>query len=324
MRGEARLIERLRRRFAAGGGLRVGIGDDAAVFSGEGRRDWVVTADFLVENVHFLPQQPARAVGWKALARSLSDTAAMGARPRYALVSLALPARTPEAWVEEFYAGLGQLARRHGVRVAGGDLSAARQIVADVQMVGEVAKGEAVLRRGARPGHLLCVSGQLGLSRLGLACLRHRVASVRPLLKRAVRAHFFPQPRVRLGRFLAARGVSAMIDLSDGLSTDLAHLCKASRVGARLYAGKIPALKLPPAVARRFRTTALELALDGGEDYELLFALPKARARRLPKKLGGIPLTVVGEITRERRMVLVDSNGRERKLEARGWEHFPR
>lgn len=323
MRGEAEWLRDLQRRFPAGGGVRVGIGDDAAVLTGDPRRDWVVTTDLLVEGVHYLPgAQPARAVGWKALARSLSDIAAMGARPRYALVALAVPRTTPAAWVKQFFAGVEALARRHRVKVAGGDLSSAPQVVADVQVLGEVEKGRALLRRGARPGDTIVVSGTLGLSQLGLAALRYRVAAGRPLLQQARRAHFYPQPRLRLARTLAARGVRALIDVSDGLSTDLAHLCEASRVGARLFADRIPVVKLSVPLARRFRTTEMELGLHGGEDYELLFSLPTCKAGRLPKRLAGVNLTAIGEITRERKIVLVDAKGRERLLKPQGWDHF--
>lgn len=323
MRSEAELIRALQKRFPAGGGLRVGIGDDAAVLAGDARHDWVVTTDLLVEGVHFLTgAQPARAVGWKALARSLSDVAAMGARPRYALVALAVPATTPTRWVEEFFAGVKAAARRPGVRLAGGDLSAAPQVVADVQVLGTVAKGRALLRRGARPGDVLVVSGTLGWAQLGLTALRRRRTSG---LARAVRAHLYPQPRLRLAEALARRGgLSALIDLSDGLSTDLAHLCEASGVGARIFAEEIPTVKLARRLERRLGVSRLALALHGGEDYELLFTLPRARAARLPKKLAGVRLTLLGEITRGRGIILVDAAGRERPLRPRGWDHFRR
>jgi len=325
MRGEDEIIRHLRRRFPAGGRVRVGIGDDAAVLAGDAGRDWVVTTDLLVEGVHFVRHwQPARAVGWKALARSLSDIAAMGAQPVAALVALAVPAGTPEAWVKDFFDGLALLSRRFNVRVIGGDLSSAAQVVADVQVLGEVGHGHALLRRGARPGDLLLVSGALGLAQLGLLCLRHRVASVRPLLKRAVRRHFYPKPRLKLARALRRYRPTALMDLSDGLSTDLHRLCEASGVGARLEAARIPTVNLPPPVARRFRTSVLDLALHGGEDYELLFTLPKSRAARLSPTLAGSKLTPIGEITRARGVVMVDAEGLRMRLKPQGWDHFRR
>lgn len=302
----------------------MGIGDDAAVLGpAPAGRDWVVTTDLMVEGVHFLARsQPARAVGWKALARSLSDIAAMAAQPRYALVALAVPAATPARWVKEFFDGVEALARRHRVRLAGGDLSSAPQVVADVQVLGVVKRGEALRRRGARPGEVIVVSGTLGLSQLGLVALRRRRTAG---LARAVRAHFYPQPRLRLARTLAARGgVSALIDVSDGLSTDLTHLCEASGVGARIFADRIPAVKLTRSLERRLGVSGLGLALDGGEDYELLFTLPRAGAAGLPTKLAGVNLTTIGDIRRQRGIVLVDAAGRERRLAPRGWDHFRR
>ncbi len=322
MRGEAEIIRFLAERFRAGGAVRVGIGDDAAVLAGDARRDWVLTTDLLVENVHFVRRwQPPRAVGWKALARSLSDVAAMGARPIAALVALALPADTPTAWVKEFFRGIDVLARRFDVRVVGGDLSSALLVVADVQVLGEVEKGRALLRSGARPGDLLFASGTLGLSQLGLLHLRAGGASAQPLLKRALRAHFYPWPRVALARALQRYRPSALIDLSDGLSTDLHHLCEASRVGACLFAARLPAVDVPAPLARRLHITGAELALHGGEDYHLLFTLPRSRPR-LPEKLAGAKLTAIGEITRDPRVVLVDSSGRTERLPPRGWDHF--
>ncbi len=324
MRSETDLVRFLQRRFPAGGGVRVGIGDDAAVLRGSPGCDWVVTSDLLVENVHFLrPAQPARAVGWKALARSLSDIAAMAAHPRYALVALAVPAATPASWVKEFFAGVAALARRHRVQVVGGDFSSAAQVVAEVQVMGEVQRGRALLRSGARPGQAIFVSGRLGTSALGALCVRARLGSKALPVRRALRAHFYPQPRLKLAEALARRGASALIDLSDGLSTDLHHLCEASGVGARLYVERIPTVKLPGPLARRLRTNALELALHGGEDYELLFTLPATKAARLPRSLAGVPLTRIGETTKERGVVLVE-HGRRRRLEARGWDHFRR
>lgn len=322
MRSEAELIRLLQRRFRAGGGVRVGIGDDAAVLAPTlSGRDWVVTTDLLVEGVHFQrAAQPARAVGGKALARSLSDVAAMGARPRYALVALAVPADTAASWVDGFFAGVQALASRHRVKVVGGDLSSASQVVVDVQVLGEVETGRAWRRSGARPGEVIVVSGTLGLSHLGLAALRRgRAAHFRA----AVRFHLYPQPRLQLAAALRRRvRVGAMIDLSDGLSTDLAHLCEASRVGARLWAERVPVVKLPRSWERRLGVSGWELALNGGEDYELLFTVPKSAAARLPRKLAGVKLTAIGEIISGSGIRLVDAGGKQRRLAPRGWDHF--
>jgi thiamine-monophosphate kinase len=326
MTREAEWIEFLRRRFPAGAGVRVGIGDDAAVLRATGARDLVVTTDLLIEGQHFLRRaHPPRAVGWKALARSLSDCAAMGAEPRWALVALAFPVSTPTRWVKEFFEGVGRLARRFGVVLAGGDLSVADQIVADVQAIGTVPRGRALLRSGARAGDIVFVSGTLGLAGLGLACLRAGMASVRHGVQRALRAQLFPQPRIRLAQALRRTAAPrAMIDISDGLSTDLSHICEESGLGARLFGDRIPAVNVPAALAGRLRTSGLRLALNAGEDYELLFTVPRDRAERFPRKLGGVRLTPIGEITRERRVVLMDAAGRVRLLPPRGWDPFRR
>lgn len=324
MANEAEWIEFLRRRFRGGVGVRVGIGDDAAVLRSSGGCDLVVTTDLLVEGQHFLRRaHPPRAVGWKALARSLSDCAAMGAQPRWALVALAFPRATPSKWVKEFFEGVALLARLYDVSIAGGDLSVAEQIVADVQAIGEVCRGQALLRSGARPGDIVFVSGALGLAGLGLACLRGRMASTQSVLKRALRAQLFPQPRIELARALRRSAApTAMIDLSDGLSTDLHHICEASGVGARLYQSRIPAVDVPAPLARRLRTNGLQLALNAGEDYELLFTVSRTGAKRLPHKLAGLALTPIGEITRAHRVQLVDAAGREQLLPPRGWDPF--
>jgi len=334
---EWELIRALQRRARPVPGVRVGIGDDAAVLAGTARHDWVVTTDLLVENVHFLRQaQPARALGYRALARSLSDIAAMAAVPRYALVALAVPPELATSWAREFFAGLLGLARRHKVALAGGDLSAAERIIADVQVLGIVEKGQAVARHGARPGEQIFVSGALGASRLGLEVIRAGLSSVWPPLKRAVRAHLYPQPRLRLARALRRRfPLTAMIDVSDGLSTDLDHLCQASGVGAVIYAAQIPAVRLPLPIARRLSVSGLELALHGGEDYELLFTLPASAARRLkalrrraathlPARLAGVRLHHIGHVVRGRKIMLVDAQGRARQLFPGGWDHFAR
>ena len=324
MKNEEKLLQFLTSRFPAKGPVRVGIGDDAAVLRASETHDWVVTTDQFIENVHFLRRsQPAKALGWKALARSLSDIAAMAGRPRFALVALAFPPRTPSRWVREFFSGLALLARRHRVQVIGGDLASASQVTADIQVIGEVRRGKALLRSRARPGQAIYVSGRLGLAALGQLLARRK--TTRTVLEaQARKAHFTPQPRVELSHRLARRGATAMMDLSDGLSTDLHRFCRASGVGAIIFKDRIPATSLPPQLAQRLQTTELGLALHGGEDYELLFTLPKTA--RLPRRLLGIPLTKIGETTKKKKIVLVDSSAltpfREEILRPGGWDHF--
>lgn len=325
MQSEWDIIEYVRRRAGRSRSVRVGIGDDAAVLAGDARQDWVVTTDLMIEDVHFLRQvQPPRAVGHKAVARSLSDMAAMAAVPRYALIALAVPPELPTQWVKEFFAGALALARRHRVVLAGGDLARSGRIIVDVPILGKVEKGKAIRRKGAQPGDVVFVSGELGRARLGLAVLRARVGEEDAVVRAAVRAHFYPQPRLALARALRRYPVTAMIDVSDGLSSDLHHLCAASRVGARLEAPRIPAMRISSRLAQQLGVSALELALHGGEDYELLFTVPARAAGRLPRRLAGVRLHRIGEILRGHAMVLVDGEGRKRPLVARGWDHFAR
>lgn len=252
-----------------------GIGDDCAVIRPPAGKDLVFTTDFLIENRHFtLATHSAAEIGHKALARSLSDLAAMGAEPLFCLVSLAVSSAQDERWIDSFYKGLLSLAKRHKLSLAGGDLARAEKVVADVMCCGIVPKGKALLRSGARPGDLIYVTGQLGESALGLE--KQRGA--------AWHRHRLPEPRVQEGLLLRSqfRATSA-IDLSDGLSLDLHRLCLESKVAAALD-GEIPTA--PGATQRH--------ALHGGEDYELLFTVPPRV--KIPAKLGKLPLTRIGTI----------------------------
>lgn len=321
MASEEQLIKRVLRRFPpARSGVRVGIGDDAAVLSFGGETDWVITTDQFLENVHFLRQVHApKMVGYKALARATSDIAAMGARPRCFFLSLGLPAVCTGKWFDGFLGGLAGAARQCGLALAGGDTAKYPSIVISLTVLGEVERGRAILRSGARPGDLLCVSGKLGEAELGLRLVLRNLHRRRANL---LRKHLHPEPRLGLGRWLAEnRYATAMIDTSDGLSTDLGRICKASGVGAVVWANK---LRLPavPQGLRRFGFDPLSLALHGGEDYELLFTVPRKLASRIPRKAGGVSIHVIGEITAGRKVVLADENGHREPLKPLGWDPF--
>lgn len=320
---ELSLIKRIRRRLpsAVTPSLTTGIGDDAAVLRPPRGVEWVITTDGFLENVHFLANaHPPDVVGYKALARATSDIAAMGARPRYFLLTLGLPTHRLGTWLDQMLDGMARLARRHGMRLAGGDTLRNASVVLSLTVIGESPTGRSVLRSGARPGDLVFVSGTLGGAQLGLELVLrglYKERTARPLL----RPHFYPPLRDRLGaRLAAAQLASAMIDLSDGLSTDLGHLCRASGVGARIELARLPAVRVPPALAPH-GFAPQELALHGGEDYELLFTVPPQKARRLSPTLAGAKLTRIGEVTRGKDVVLVGPEG-ERLLEPRGWDHF--
>ena len=327
---ESEFVRWLRRIVPARRGrLKLGIGDDAALIGVRRGQELILTTDLSIEGVHYSPTiHPPRSIGHRALARSLSDVAAMGGTPRFALISLAISRRTTRRWVEAFYAGLLDLAGRFGVAVIGGDTAIVPdRTVIDVIVCGEVPARRALLRSGARPGDHIFISGRLGLSALGLRLLRTRRrprrSAVPPsrLFADAIRAHLYPQPQCALGSFLARRRLaSAMIDVSDGLSTDLAHLCAASGVGACLREEQIPGLRrgqdvISPDEARNF-------ALHGGEDYELLFTVPHRRAVGLVHRHRGVPLTCIGEIQKSKDLVLVRRDGKTEELRPGGWDHF--
>jgi len=287
---ELQLIDRIRRRTVVPRGIVLGIGDDCAIFRPRGRReDLLFTTDLFVEDVHFRrTTHRARDVGWTALARGLSDIAAMGGEPRFCLVSLALAPWTDSKWVDGFYYGLLELAGREGAPLIGGDLGHAEKLACDIVVCGAVSAGKALRRDGARAGDGVWISGRLGRAALALA--RGKVMR--------------PEPRLALGRFLRTRATAAM-DLSDGLSLDLRRMCLASGLEAEISA--------PPI----FRGATLEQALHGGEDYELLFtASPR---QRLPREVEGVPLTRIGTMRKGRAgTVLLDGA----PLEARGYDHL--
>lgn len=323
------------RRQANGQGLRLGIGDDAAVVTLGLGCELILKADMSIEGLHFGRLHPPRSIGHRALARALSDVAAMGGTPRFALISAALSRRTSRPWLEELYAGLLALARRFRVVVVGGDTAVVPgSTVINVMVAGEVPRRRALARSGARPGDRLFVSGRLGLAALGLRLLRsgyrfspkatHRRGGL-SLSAAALRAHLYPEPRLALGCFLSEKRLaSALIDLSDGLSTDLGHLCEASAVGARLWADRIPGpspQRWGPTLTQK---DALRLALHGGEDYELLFTVPPRRLSRVPRQFGGVALSSIGEIRGTKGVLLVEASGKTRRLEPTGYDHFRR
>ena len=300
MSSELQWIDKIRRRAGLGRtpGIVLGIGDDCAVYRPRGSaEDLLFTTDLLLEDVHFRRwTHTAEDVGWKAVARGLSDIAAMGGTPRFFLLSLAVGRWSTERWVDGFYSGALRLANREGVPLIGGDLARTGKLSCDVVVCGSVPRGTAVRRDGARAGEGVYVSGQLGGSALGL---RRRRGS-------AWRRHARPEPRLALGRFLRERlRASAAMDLSDGLSLDLRRLCLAS--------GRSAVIEEPP----RFPGATLEQALHGGEDYELLFTVPQGR--RVPSQFEGIPLTRIGAMV-EGRAGSVRLKGA--LLQPLGYDHF--
>ncbi len=356
--GELAWIERIRQRAAiaarGASALRLGIGDDCAILAPPRGHEIVVTTDMSLEGRHFRRDwHPPAAVGHRALARGLSDLAAMGARPLAAFLSLAIPrAVAIEAtWVEGFLDGLLAFAAATKTPLAGGDTAeaACSDITIDIVLLGATPTGRALRRAGAQPGDRIFVTGALGGSAAELATLSAvpQIGVPHPYAKRTggterprvphssavssrmsgVHAdgdhpHLFPQPRLTVGQsILRRRLATACIDLSDGLSTDLAHLCAASNVAAEIEAAKLP---LHPLTRTQPPEVALHSALHGGEDYELLFTAPASAS--VPRAIAGVPLTCIGEIRRAGRnrplMTLINPDGTRSPLEPGGWEHL--
>jgi thiamine-monophosphate kinase len=310
--GEKKLIQQIRRSARGGESVVTGIGDDCAVLSVPPGHELLVTTDFTIEKVHFRRDwHRPELVGRRCLTRGLSDIAAMGGEPRAAFLSLAVPSDVPQKWVDRFLKGLLDLAEEFKVPLAGGDTAqSAGGILADIVVVGSVPQGEAVLRSGAKAGEQVYVTGELGGSAAALA----RLEESKPLGAEYVR-HFRPLARVAVGQWLRQRGVaSAMIDVSDGLSTDLEHICQESHVGAEIEAEAIPRAQ----VGLGKKRVALELALHGGDDYELLFT----SAAAIPSEVEGVRVTRIGRTTQSAGMRLIGADGKARRLAAAGWEHF--
>jgi len=335
--GERAMLAEIRQRAECAarggqkGGLRLGIGDDCALLTPRKSEEVAVTTDLSIAGRHFrLDWHPPEVVGHRALARGLSDLAAMGARPVAAFLSLGLPRSLTvnaagragsRTWVQRFLDGFLALAEAHNTPLAGGDLAESPVAVADIVLVGAVPRGRALLRSGAKPGDLLYVTGALGGAAAGLACLAELALPARPnppripkKLATRLAAHLYPHPRIAQGLWLQRRGLaSAALDLSDGLSTDLAHLCEESGVAAEVDAALVP-LGLG---------ANLEQALHGGEDYELLFTSPPAA--RMPRTIAGVTVTRIGRVLKARAgrptMTLISRQGAQ-PLEPRGWEHF--
>jgi thiamine-monophosphate kinase len=347
MDGESKLVERIARAFPRKTGgryhakLRLGIGDDAAVIAPTGKRDWVLSCDAFLEGVHFIAKMhPSDSIGYKSLVRATSDLAAMGATPRFFLLTLAIPASRTGTWLDGFLRGMARAARSMNMALLGGDTTRSDSVSISITVIGEIARGQAVTRAGARPRDIIYVSGKLGRAQLGLEILvkssfRAKSPAVgnavgnkdgSPTLRRLLRPHLYPAIRFELGVWLAKHRVaSAMMDISDGLSTDLARLCITSKVGAEIRSESIPGAALPAPLSNRLKCLTLDplkMALHGGEDYELLFTVSPRNIGKLSKAPGFSQLTAIGEVTRGGKIMLISPDGSKKPLKSGGWDPF--
>jgi thiamine-monophosphate kinase len=311
---ERQFIERLRHVAGKTKNRAVvrGMGDDCAILQVPAGQQLLVTTDLCVEGVHFRRGwHPGSSVGHRCLARGLSDIAAMGGDPVACFLSLGIPAKLPQKWVEEFLRGLLGLGQQFRVPLAGGDTSSAEKITADILVLGTVPAGKALLRSGTRPGDQIYVTGELG----GAAAVLKRLFAGEKVRPSRTSRHFYPVPRIEIARRLRERNLaSAMIDISDGLSVDLAHICEESGVGALVEAGAIPV----------GISATLDLALHGGDDYELLFTARKGA--KLARNIAGVPITKIGQIlpksSRHAPVWIRDASGQKKPLLPGGWQHF--
>ena len=335
MKGEDDFINTLRERVASKSqSLIAGIGDDAAVFRSTAGKDNVITADLLVEDIDFRrTTTPPYLLGHKALAVSLSDIAAMGSRPLWSMISIGVPAEVWETdFVENLYDGVLNLANRYGVQLIGGDTSRTTEnIVIDSIVAGECAAGTSVMRTGASPGDQIFVTGSLGAAAAGLRLIERGAhlaeqnlgdddsQKLDHILLRQLR----PEPRVGWGIVLGdERLATSMIDLSDGLSSDLNRLCEVGGVGALIDSSLLPIDERVTELCGRRALDPLQLALHGGEDFELLFTVKPGEADRLPRRVDGVGIKRIGQVTAAFEGVKISEGSRIWELKPGGWKHF--
>ncbi|MBA7494072.1 Thiamine-monophosphate kinase [subsurface metagenome] len=308
------------RQVASWQQLILGIGDDTAAWHSDAPIQ-LATVDSLIQDVHFsLSTTSWSELGWKALAVNLSDIAAMGGTPRYALVSLALPGATEVEDVTALYQGIIELAQQFGVAIVSGDTSNAPLVTISITILGSARNHKDILTRStAKPADRIAVTGYLGTAAAGLEMLTKQL-QLDPEATACFRKAFLqPYPRIAEGQLLVEQGVKTAIDISDGLISDLKQICKASQVSARIEVDRLPVL---PAVKTNFADKSLELAISGGEDYELLFTGSSEVINKV-KRAASCPITIIGEVVAGKpEITLIDSRGNPFNLGKAGWEHF--
>jgi thiamine-monophosphate kinase len=332
--GEFGLIERIKKaagKISRNNRVLLGIGDDAALFKLSPGKICAATTDTMVEGIHFdLGYTSFFDLGYKAMASNLSDIAAMGGNPLLALITLSLPAKTSVKQIDQLYAGMQALAKKHGAVIAGGDIVKSRELSVTLTLLGECDPKNTGLRSGAKPGDAVLVTGDLGGSQAGLELLKSTLRlrsgqEIKNQKSEIVRKHLRPEPRVAVAKLLASRfKLNGMIDISDGLASELHHLSKASKVGIIIDQGALPVAAQAIVIAKMLERDPQKYCLYGGEEYELLFTLPPRealKARTLIHKQG-TACTIIGQVVKGSRVSIIAQNGKREKLTNRGYTHF--
>jgi thiamine-monophosphate kinase len=327
--GEFGLIESIKKDCITSlEGVVKGIGDDCAVFHSSSGRVLLLTTDMLVEDIHFLPNTiTPYHLGRKAIAVNLSDIAAMGGRPLVALISLAIPAKTEVEKIQELYRGMREICGLYSVNIVGGDTVASPDnLIINISLIGDADEQEVLYRSGARPGDKIYLTGTVGDSSAGLSILKREISPQESLCGHFIKAHNEPEPLIKTGKVIAeSRLASAMIDLSDGLLSDLGHICEESRVGAVLSKDKIPLSQELKSLAAHAGFDPLDFALSGGEDYVLLVTVPAAKTQDFElayRDSTSSPVFVIGDIREEKGIGIMNENGSVQDLAPEGFDHF--
>ncbi|HLC50428.1 MAG TPA: thiamine-phosphate kinase [Candidatus Nanoarchaeia archaeon] len=310
--GEFGIIKKIREKTYSSKEVIAGIGDDAAVLEFNKKQFLLYTTDALVENVHFsLKYFKPWQIGAKSIEQNASDIAAMGGVPTYAVVSLMLPENLDTKFVDELYSGINKTAKKYHISIIGGNISKSKEVIMSISMLGIVEKKYIALRKGAKKGDYILCSGNVGKSAAGLELLKKNKKGA------SIKNHLEPKCRLGLARKLVKIGINSMIDVSDGIASEITHICNESGVGAIVYADKIPISKNTINDAKLLGKNSLDFALYGGEDFELLFTAPKSKIKKLTK-LGA---SVIGEIADKKNGIKLIKNNKEIKLR-KGFEHF--
>lgn len=313
--GEFALIERIKKKTKLySKDVIAGIGDDAAVLSYDKRHYLLFTTDMLVEHDHFsMKYSTPEQIGMKAIEQNVSDIAAMGGLPKYAVISLALPINIDMEFADRLYEGINSKSKKYKISIVGGNITHSKEIVVNVAIIGFVEKKCLVLRCGAKEGDLIFCSGSAGASTAGLELLRHNIRG------KSIISHLEPKSRLELARKLVKAGISSMIDVSDGVASETRHICDESRVGAVIYADKVPISKNTRNDAKKVNKNPLDLALYGGEDFELIFTAGKNKLNKLKK----YDVKVIGEIVNKKYGIKLAKDHKKLNLES-GFDHFKR